>query len=124
MPAALGASESGDAQKEAASTVEVDLGEYSVTVSLPNSTTTLRVDFKLYGTVSKEEAEEIKSLFEIKNKRFSDLVLYEIRNSASTELADAGLTLIKRRILEKSNTLFGKPILRSVGFYQFSHYEQ
>ena len=40
------------------------------------------------------------------------------------DLADPGLGLIKRRILEKSNALLGKPLLRAVVFSEFSYMEQ
>src|SRR5690242_3542720 len=33
--------------------VEIDLGEYSITITQPNSPTAIRVDFHLVGTVSK-----------------------------------------------------------------------
>ena len=82
------------------------------------------MDFHLYGTVAEGEQEAMKPLFERNLNRFRDQVLYEIRNSVSTDLADPGLALIKRRILEKSNTLLGKPVLKSVVFSQFSYFEQ
>ena len=82
------------------------------------------MDFHLYGTVAEGEQEAMKLLFERNLNRFRDQVLYEIRNSVSTDLADPGLALIKRRILEKSNTLLGKPVLKSVVFSQFSYFEQ
>ena len=40
-----------------------------------------------------------------------------------SDLEDAGLGLIKRRILEKSNALFGKPLLRSVVFADYTFVE-
>jgi flagellar FliL protein len=110
--------------KDSKASVEVPLGQYSVTVSRPNASTSLRVDFELVGTVLEEEAAEMSSLFDRHVHRFRDQILYEIRNSEPADLADPGLGLIKRRILEKSNALFGKPILRSVVFSQFSYIEQ
>jgi flagellar FliL protein len=104
--------------------VEIELGDYSVTVSRPNASTTIRVDFQLVGTALDSEAEEVKALFDRHIHRFRDQILFEIRNSDPADLADPGLGLIKRRILEKSNALFGKPILRSVVFSQFSYVEQ
>jgi len=68
--------------------------------------------------------EKIKSLMDYHMHRFRDQVLVEVRNSEPADLADPGLALIKRRILEKSNDLFGDPILRSIIFSQFSYIEQ
>ena len=84
----------------------------------------MRVDFHLYGTVLEGDQGELTSLLDRNVHRFRDQVLYEIRNSESSDLADPGLALIKRRILEKSNALFDRQILRSVVFSQFSYIEQ
>ena len=104
--------------------IEVDLGEYRITVTQPNGAASLCVEFHLYGTVPEAESEHTKLLIERNINRFRDQVLIEIRNSAPSDLADPGLALIKRRILEKSNTLFGKPVLKSVIFSNFSYFEQ
>src|SRR5436853_128840 len=41
-----------------------------------------------------------------------------------TDLTDAGLGLIKRRILETTNKTLGKPLLQGVVFSEFSFVEQ
>jgi flagellar FliL protein len=124
LPAHLTGEGHGGHEGEGEASVEVDLGEYSVTVSQPNGASSLRVDFHLYGTVAEEEEEHTKHQIERNINRFRDQVLYEIRNSTPSDLADPGLALIKRRILEKSNALFGKPVLKAVVFSQFSYFEQ
>lgn len=105
-------------------TIEIDLGEYSVTVTQPNSPTAIRVDFHLVGTVRDEESNDVKAAFDRNVHRFRDMVISEIRHLETSDLADPGLGLIKRRILEKSNALFGKPLLKSVVFPDFSYIEQ
>jgi flagellar FliL protein len=124
LPATLANDDSAVDENGDGEVVEIDLGEYSVSVRQENSTSVLRVDFHLVGTVLEAESNEIQSLFDRSIHRFRDQVLVEIRNSDPSDLADPGLGLIKRRILEKSNALFGKPILRSVVFSEFSYFEQ
>jgi flagellar FliL protein len=111
-----------EAEKEPV--IEVDLGEYSITVTQPNASSSLRVDFHLFGTVPEPKEKEFTHIFEKNVNRFRDQVLIEVRNSDPADLVDPGLALIKRRILEKSNALFGKLILSSVVFSQFSYFEQ
>jgi flagellar FliL protein len=124
LPAAL-AHEGGEAQDgEAKPMMEVDLGEYSVTITRPNSPTVMRVDFHLVGTAEESVANELKAAFDRNVHRFRDMVISEIRNLEVSDFADPGLGLIKRRILEKSTTLFGKPILKSIVFPDFSYFEQ
>ena len=47
-----------------------------------------------------------------------------MRSAELTDLTDAGLGLLKRRIQEKSNQTLGKPLLRAVVFSDFSFIEQ
>ena len=110
--------------EDAAKSEEIDLGEYSITITQPNSPTAIRVDFHLVGTVLTEERKDVQAAFDDHVHRFRDMVISEIRHLENADLADPGLGLIKRRILEKSNTLFGKPILKSVVFPDFSYIEQ
>ncbi len=113
-----------DADKDANPTVELDLGEYTVTVTQPNSNTALRVDFKLVGTVAEGDEREATGLFDRNVHRFRDQILYEVRNSEPADLADPALGLIKRRFLDKSSAVFGKPIFREILIPQFSYVEQ
>ena len=112
-----------DPEKETKPVVEVELGTFSTTAHRPNSNATLRVDFHLIGTVQERYQSEFTDLYKRNEHRFRDNVLVEIRNSEVTDLTDPGLGLIKRRILEKSNALFGNPVLRSVVFSEFSFIE-
>lgn len=105
-------------------TVEVDLGEYKLTSHQAESNTTVRIDFKLFGVVLEEEQAEAMQLFERHKHRFRDQIIFEVRNASLNDLADPGLGLIKRRILEKSNRLLGKSVLHSIVFSDFSFVEQ
>ena len=124
LPAAMAGEDAAKPAEDTTSMIEKDLGEFTITVSQPNSNLALRVDFHLYGTVEDKDEKELATLLERTENRFRDQILFEIRNSEPEDLGDPALGLIKRRILEKSNALFGKPILRSVVFSQFSYVEQ
>lgn len=104
--------------------VEVELGHYMITAQQPTSNSTIRVDFNLFATVDEEEKSEFGEHFEKSLHRLRDIVIFEIRNAQISDLADPGLGLIKRRILEKSNALFGKHLLHEIVFSDFSLFEQ
>lgn len=104
--------------------VEADLGKFGVTSFQPSTNSTLLIDFHLYGTVGAEEKAAFERAMEGNQHRFRDQVIVIVRSSELTDLTDAGLGLIKRKILEKSNRLLGKPYLRSVIFSDFSFVEQ
>lgn len=103
---------------------EVDLGTFTVTAFQPLSNTTMRIDFHLYGTVSKDDEEDFTMAWDENQHRLRDQVIVTLRSSELGDLTDAGLGLIKRRILEKTNRTLGKPYLRSVIFSDFSFIEQ
>jgi len=111
-------------EEELVDQLEVDLGEFSVTAFQPISNTALRIDFHLYGTVAAEDYDEFMDLKEENEHRFREQVIMTIRSADITDLTDAGLGLIKRKILEKTNRTFGKPLLRVIIFSDFSFVEQ
>ncbi|MEQ8791421.1 MAG: hypothetical protein RIC55_34480 [Pirellulaceae bacterium] len=102
--------------------VEVDLGTYSITYQ--NGSSMLRIDLGLAGTMKDEESMEFDEVFEEKKKRFSQMVNVEVRSAELVDLQDPKLGLIRRRILEKSNALFGQRVLRDVLVSQFFIIEQ
>jgi len=124
LPTTLGTDEIVVQGEQATSAVEVELGDYSVTVSQANSNLSLRVDFRLFGTVIEKDRARLEAAVARNKHRFREQIIVEIRNSDAEDLSDPALGLIKRRILEKSNTLLGRPLLQSVVFSQFSYIEQ
>ena len=106
------------------STTEVDLEDFSVTAYQPLSNTTLRIDFHLYGTVAESQKEEFDRLFNDSKHRIREQVIVTIRSSEITDLTDAGLGLIKRKLHDKINRTLGKTMLKSVIVSDFSFVEQ
>ncbi len=104
--------------------VERELGQFSVTTFHPTANTTMRIDFRLYGTIDTAEAEEFEVALEQNQHRIRDQVIVTVRSCELVDLTDAGLGLIKRRILEKTNQALGRPFLKGVVFSDFSYIEQ
>ncbi len=105
-------------------TIEVDLGNYSITYHQPDTNRSLRIDFQLFGVVADADRADLEKRLERVKHRFRDQVIFEIRNADLNDLSDPSLGLIKRRILEKSNHLLGRAILQGVVFSDFSFVEQ
>ncbi len=122
-PAMPGESEeSGESQ--VVEEVEVDLDTFTVTSYQAATNTTLRIDFHLFATVAAEDQQEFLDWLQANRHRFRDQVIVTVRASEITDLTDAGLGLIKRKVLDKTNRSIGKPLLRSVIFSDFSFLEQ
>ena len=111
-------------EAEASGNVEVDLGEYCVTIFQPASNTTLRIDFHLYGSVTAENEKEFHRLHDENKQRFREQVLMTVRSADITDLTDASLGLIKRTILDKARRTIGKPLLAEVIISDYSFIEQ
>lgn len=104
--------------------LEISLGEFGVTSYQPLTNTTLRIDFQLFATVLAENEGEFTQLLEANQHRFREQVLIILRSAEMTDLTDAGLGLIKRKILEKTNRLLGEALIQEVIFSEFSFIEQ
>ncbi|UUO07672.1 flagellar basal body-associated FliL family protein [Blastopirellula sp. J2-11] len=105
-------------------TVEVDLKNFGITAYQPLANTTLRIDFHLYAMVNAENQGEFETLIEQNEHRFREQVLVTLRSSEVSDLTDPGLGLLKRKILEKTNRILGKPLVKSVIFSDYSFIEQ
>ena len=103
---------------------EVELGVYNITRYNPKTDTTLAIDFELYGTVLAEDASDFKHLFEHSQARVREQVMMTLHGAESADLTDAGLGLIKRRILEKTNRALGEPIIKEILFSKFNFVER
>jgi flagellar FliL protein len=104
--------------------VEIDLEQFSVTSHVPASNATMRIDFHLYGIIASGDKEEFNRLMKVNQHRFREQVLVTVRSAEGNDLADAGLGLLKRQILEKTNLLLGKPYIKAVIVSDFSYLEQ
>jgi flagellar FliL protein len=114
----------GEAHEDAHNVREVELGVYNITRFNPTTNTTLAIDFELYGTVLADDVTEFQHLFENSQARIREQVTMSLHSSASSDLTDAGLGLIKRRILEKTNRALGQPLVKEVLFSKFNFVER
>lgn len=105
-------------------TLEVDLGRYNVTRYNPENDTTLIVDFELFGVVLADENPDFDSQFEKNKVRLREQVIMTLGGADTTDLTDAELGLLKRRILEKTNRALGKPLVQEVLFSKFNFVER
>lgn len=111
-------------ESKPAEQVEVDLGEFTVTSFQPASNSTLRIDFHLFGAVRAEDEKHVSALLEENKHRFRDHVLTIVRSAELVDLTDASLSLMKRKLLDKTNRMLGKPLVESMIISDFSFIEQ
>jgi hypothetical protein len=103
---------------------EVELGSYNVTRFNPATNTTLAIDFELFGTVLADDVTNFEHHFENSKARIREQVTMTLHGAESSSLTDAGLGLIKRQILEKTNRALGEPLLKEVLFSKFNFVER
>ena len=103
---------------------EVELGTFNITHFNPASNSTLSIEFELFGAVLAADAAEFEHLFEKNKVRVREQVLMTLHAAEAKDLSDAGLGLIKRQILEKTNRALGHPMLHEVLFSKFNFVER
>lgn len=104
--------------------VEVELGEFRPTSYQPMTETQIRIEFTLWGTVNEEDQAEFLEIYEKNKHRFRDEVNTVVRAADLNDLRASELGLIRRKILEKSNRIFGQPYLKAIVFSDFGFFEQ
>lgn len=97
-------------------TAEVELGSFNITRYDPENDTTLNVDFTVYGVVLASEQAAFVEAYGSNMSRIKEQIVMTMHAAQTSDLASAGLGLIKRQIVEKTNRAIGKPLLREVVF--------
>lgn len=102
---------------------EVELGEFTITVARLEKNVTRNVSFQLFGGVPADEKEDFTHHFEGVKHRVCDDIDTIVRGADEAALSDPGLSLIKRRILDNTNRILGKPYLKGVYLNEFTYVE-
>lgn len=103
---------------------EVELGSFAITRYNPTTNTTLAIDFELYGTVLAADEAEFEHHIESSRARIKEQITLTMHSAESGDLTDAGLGLLKRQLLEKTNRALGEPLLKEVLFSKFNFVER
>ncbi len=117
-------SDSPDSTSHTEEIEELEMGSYNVTHFNPATNTTLSIDFELFGVVLAKDVVEFHELFDKNKIRVREQVIMILHAADSKVLSDAGLGLIKRQILEKTNRALGQPLLYEVLFSKFNYVER
>lgn len=101
--------------------VEIDLGEYRVT--LPRPYTELEraeVNFHVFGQVSHNDLANAKQSLEEFGPDLRHRLLLAVRQMKMTEIADPSLTSLRESITNTVNEMIEGDPVKSVGFYSFT----
>jgi len=101
-------------------TVEIEYGQFDVSVYKPLSNTTARIDLHLFAVVLADDEGDFTELLESNENRLREQVLTILRSAEMTDLTDSGLGLIKRKILEKTNRTVGRTLVQEIVFSNVS----
>jgi flagellar basal body-associated protein FliL len=103
---------------------EVELGRFNVTRFNPATNSTLSIDFELFGAVLAKNKGEFTELLEKNKIRVREQIILTMHGAEAKDLSDAGLGLLKRQILEKTNRALSQPLLKEVLFGKFNFIER
>lgn len=99
---------------------EIDLGQFTITITRSESDAVLDVEIHLFGVVKTEHVEEFEEILEKKRFRLRHAVTLAIRNMERDDLSDPDLTYVKTELTRKINEVFVEPTIQRVGFFKFS----
>lgn len=111
-------------EAESGPVLEIELGTFDVAIHDPASDSTYHVNCKVAATISEKDETEFTDLLANNENRLRERIMIEFRSASASDLNEAGLGLIKRRILEKSNALLGKPLVKKIIFPEYNYYVQ
>ena len=103
---------------------EIELGQFDVAIHDASADATYHVSCKVVATVAEKDQDEFKELLANNENRLRERIMIEFRSASPKDLNEDGLGLIKRHILEKSNSLIGKPLIRKIIFPEYNYYVQ
>lgn len=103
---------------------EIELGQFDVAIHDVSADATYHVNCKVAATVAEKDVVEFKELLANNENRLRERIMIEFRSASAGNLNEAGLGLIKRHILEKSNSLIGKPLIKKIIFPEYNYYVQ
>jgi flagellar basal body-associated protein FliL len=112
------------AHDEHVETAEVELLSDNLTRFNPDTDSTLNIQFAVFGVVLAEEKVDFEHHFKAHSGRIHEQIMLTLHAAESGDLSSAGLGLIKRQILEKTNRTLGKPMLREVVFTKLNFIER
>lgn len=104
--------------------VEFDLGTFGETFSPVDTDRSFRVELRLYGLIRAKNKGKMETEFHSKNGRLRHEIRKKIRNSELSELQDAQLGLLERRILTICNHLLDADMLLGIGFKDYQLIEE
>ena len=124
LPPAAKSTTAGREARQQGEVNEVELGTFNVTHFNPTANATLSIDFELFGAVLASDEKEFHTLFEKNKVRVREQIIMTLHAADAKDLSDAGLGLLKRQILEKTNRALGQPLLKEVLFSKFNFVER
>ena len=101
---------------------EVDLGTFSLTVSVAQAKPLL-LSFHLYGTLNEAKHAEFTARYEAQHHRLRQEVLVLMRGTDMDMLTDPDLTELKKLLLARINRLLGKASLNDIVISDFATLE-
>lgn len=105
-------------------TIEVQIHRANITRFDPDADKTLNIDFSIYGVVLASEEVDFTAAFEKNKSRIQEQVVMTMHGARTSDLSSAGLGLIKRQILEKTNRALGRPFVHEVIFTKINFVER
>lgn len=93
---------------------ELEIGSFSIMLHDGASDTTLQVTCKIYCTVSETDKADAEKLLANNKNRIRERITIQFRQSDLNDFKESDLGLLKLKILEKTNQILGKNVIKEI----------
>ena len=101
--------------------VEVDLGEYSITLPRPyKEFERAQVNFHAFGQVAHRDLKAAEATLKARAPDLRHRLLLAVRQMDMQEIGDPALEALRKTITEAVNEMLAEKPVQSVGFYSFT----
>jgi len=101
--------------------VELDLGEFRISVPQRDSNTIDVLDFQAFAVVRRDRHEALQEKLGPVQQRLRHDVIFSLRRLEPSDLKDPDLRKMRQRILDAVTRHLGKDATKHVGFQRFTH---
>lgn len=116
----LGTLDGGQRQHDPVNQVEVDLGQFNFTRSLPETSALMFVEFRLVAVISRDDLAEFTKLLGERKERMRGAILEALQQANAEQLADSNMVWIRSEMVPAVNRALHTGAVRDVVFTQFS----
>lgn len=104
--------------------IEVDLGEFNISVVRSEIKKVLRIRFQLTGLVVEGDVDRFETYYEQNMHRVRDRIIDKLTKTEAKHLVDPRLSTLRLQLIDMTNDMAGSPLFRNIVFSNYTIVQQ